>query len=83
MTIYIQKTKKGNTETLDQNFESWEDAENYMTNTLLVNENYRYYSFIIFPEGKVKDFIRKIREYLFVDKNDVHIYSFRLVEKIK
>jgi hypothetical protein len=83
MAIYLQKSKKGNTETIGEAFSSWEEAELYITEKILPSQEYRYYSFYIIPEKNIKNYISKIKEYLYIDKNDVHIYSYRLVERIQ
>lgn len=70
-----KKTKKS----LDIEFDTFEAAEQYMEANILPNET--PYKFVTFKLKDLSKSIRQIREYMFLDDNDFHIYSYRIIDE--
>jgi hypothetical protein len=61
----------------DQEFITYEEAKSFVEEKILPVEVYKYVSFTMNNVGGVK----KIREYLFMDDEENHVYSYRIIEK--
>lgn len=70
-----KKTKKS----LDIEFSSFEEAEQYVTDNIIPNET--PYKFVTFKVKDLTKSIKQIREYMYLDDNDFHVYSYRIVEE--
>jgi hypothetical protein len=70
-----KKTKKS----LDIEFSSFEEAEQYMDANILPNET--PYKYITFKVRNITKSITLVREYMYLDDNDFHVYSYRIVEE--
>lgn len=70
-----KKTKKS----LDIEFSSFEEAEQYIADNIIPNET--PYKFVTFKVKDLTKSIKQIREYMYLDDNDFHVYSYRIVEE--
>jgi|WetSurSiteA1Bulk_404760.scaffolds.fasta_scaffold75937_3 hypothetical protein len=69
------KTKKP----LDIEFETFEAAEQYVNSNIIPNES--PYKYVTFKVQNITKSIPVVREYMYLDDNDFHVYSYRIVQE--